>query len=99
MAYRIEYGSAVPPQYVKKTKTLRLQIMTAVCLLTFSILVRQYFPTGTQKLRQLLLPGKLTVTQEALDGLMGDLRNGEPLTDAFTAFCEYIIDHDETIIH
>ena len=99
MAYRIEYGSAVPTQYIKKPKPQRLQILTAVCLLVFSLFVRQHFPAGMQKLRQLLLPGTLTVTQEALDGLMGDLRNGENFTSAFTAFCEYIIDHDETIPH
>lgn len=99
MAYRIEYGSPVPPQYIKRTNPLRLQIMTAVFLLTFSLLVRQFFPAGTQKLRQLLLPGTPSVTQAALDTLMGDLRNGESLTDAFTTFCVYIIDHDETIPH
>lgn len=99
MPYRIEYGSAIPPQYIKKKKPLRLQIMTAIFLLTFSLLVRQFFPAGTQKLRQILLPGTPSVTQEALDMLMGDLRDGESLGDAFTAFCVYIVDHDETISH
>ena len=99
MSYRIEYGPAIPPQYIKKTNSLRLQTMTAVCLLLFSFLVRQFFPTGVQQLRQFLLPGSPTVTQEALDTMMGNLRNGEPLRDAFTAFCVYIVDHDETIPH
>jgi len=99
MPYRIEYGSAIPPQYIKKTNPLRLQIMTAACLVTFSLLVRQFFPAGTEKLREILLPGTPTVTQDALDILMGDLRNGEPITDAFTAFCVYIVDHDQSIPH
>lgn len=98
MSYRIEYGPAIPPQYIKKRRSpLRLQIMTAACLLVFSLLVRQFFPAGIQELRHILLPGAPTVTQEALDTLMDDLRDGEPLSDAFTAFCVYIIDHDEKI--
>lgn len=97
MAYRIEYGPAVPEQYIKRKNPLRLQILTAAFLLTFSLLVRQYFPAGTQKLRQFLLPGSHSVTQDALDLLMGDLRSGEPIGDALTTFCVYIIDHDETI--
>lgn len=99
MAYRIEYGPATPDQYVIHRKPFRLQIMTATCFLVFSLLVQQFFPAGTQKLRQFLLPGTPTVTQEALDAMMGDLRNGEPLGDAFTSFCIYIIDHDETVPH
>jgi len=59
--------------------------------------VRQFFPEGIGKLRSLLLPIEHSVTQEALDAFMGDLRNGEPLSDSFTAFCVYIIDHDETL--
>ena len=97
MAYRIEYGPATPPQYVKKPKLLRLQIMTAVCLLLFTLLVRQAFPAGTDKLRQILLPGMPTVTQQALDHLMGSLREGAPIGDSFTAFCQYIFDHDEAL--
>lgn len=99
MSYRIEYGPAIPPQYVKKPKLLRLRVTTAVFLLLFALLVRQFFPAGTEKLRQFLLPGTSSVTQEALDSLMGDLRNGESFGDAFTAFCTYIIDHDKAISH
>jgi hypothetical protein len=68
-------------------------------MLIFSLLVRQHFPAGTEKLQQLLLPGTPTATHTALDCLMGDLRNGESLSDALTTFCVYIIDHDETIAH
>ena len=99
MSYRIEYGPAIPQQYIRKRSPIRLQTMTAACLLLFSLLVRQFFPTGVQELRRVLLPDVPTVTQQALDALMGNLRNGEPLGDAFTAFCAYIIDHDETLPH
>ena len=97
MSYRVEYGPPIPAQYIKRSKPLRIQIMTAVFLLLFTLLVRQFFPSGTRQLRQILLPETHSITQDALDALMSDLRNGEPLGDAVTAFCVYIIDHDETI--
>ena len=97
MAYRIEYGPAVPPKYQKKYKPQRLQAMTAAFLLLFSLIVRQYFPAGTEQLRRILLPGTPTVTQQALDTLMTDLRDGYPIGNAFTAFCEHIISHDQTV--
>ena len=97
MSYRIEYGPPIPPQYLKKSSSKRLQLMTAAFLLLFTLFIRQFFPSGIQELRQLLLPETHTVTQMALDAFMVDLRNGEPLGDAVTAFCTYIINHDETI--
>lgn len=97
MSYRIEYGPAVPQQYIKKRQPYRLQVMTAACLLLFSFAVRHFFPAGVDKLRSLILPDTPSVTQTALTGFMGDLCNGEPLGDSFTAFCVYIIDHDTTL--
>ena len=97
MSYRIEYGSAIPDRYVIRNNFLRLRSMTAICLLLFSLTVRHFFPEGTEKLRQLLLPGELSVTQEAVETFMGDIRNGEDFTDSLTAFCEYIVIHDETL--
>ena len=99
MSYRIEYGAPVPAQYVKKSSSSRLRVMTAAFLILFSLLVRQFFPDGTQKLRQILLPQSHTVTQDALEIMMTYLRDGETLPDAFSAFCVYIIDHDETLTH
>ena len=97
MPYRIEYGPAMPERYIKKQKPLRLQIMTAVMLLLFSFAVRQFFPAGIEQLRRVLLPEAPGITQEALDAFMRDLRGGESLGNSFTAFCTYIIDHDETL--
>ena len=97
MSYRIEYGPAIPSRYVTQNSLLRLQSMTAICLLLFSLTVRHFFPEGTEKLRQILLPGELSVTQEAVETFMGDIRNGEDFTDSLTAFCEYIVIHDETL--
>ena len=66
-------------------------------LLLFSFAVRQFFPTGIEKLRSVLLPAAPGITQHALDAFMSDLRSGESLGNSFTAFCTYIIDHDEIL--
>ena len=99
MSYRIEYGPPIPSRYIRKSNPKRLQLMTAAFLLLFTLLVRQLFPSGTQELRHLLLSETHTITQQALDAFMVDLRNGEPFGDAVTTFCTYIIDHDETIFN
>lgn len=100
MAYRIEYGPLIPEKYLKKRSgSLRLKVMTAVCLLVFSLIVKTWFPSGTQKLQQFLLPGTPSVTQQALDELVIRVRFGDPLDEAFTAFCRHIIESDPAISH
>lgn len=94
MAYRIEYGPPFqPPQ--KKRSTTRLRIMTAACLLLFVLLVRQAWPEGTEKLRQFLLPGEPTVTQEAFYSMIEGIQDGVPMGDALTAFCQQIVDYEK----
>lgn len=91
MAYRIVYGPEIPPQYQKKTDRSRLRTLTAVCLLLFTLLVKQYFPAGTARLQQIFLPGDPTVTQQALSSMMGQLQSGAAPVDAFTVFCKEIL--------
>ena len=99
MSYRIEYGPAIPSQHTTRKYTARLRILTAVFLLIFVFLVRQYFPTGAENLRQFLLPGAPGVTQTALDQLMEQLRDGQSLGQALTAFCTYIVSNDPSLCH
>ena len=99
MSYRIEYGPSVPAQYRKKSDPRRLQTLTAVFLLLFVFLVRQFFPAGTLKLRQMLLPASPGITQTALMDMMRSIRAGVSTTDAFTAFCQQIIENDKTLSH
>ena len=97
MSYRIEYGPAIPSRYVTRNSFLRLRSMTAACLLLFCLTVRHVFPEGSEKLRQILLPGEPSVTQQAVETFMSNIRNGEDFTDSLTTFCEYIVIHDETL--
>lgn len=97
MSYHIEYGPVNLPKHAENHKPLRLRIITAVFLLSFALMVRQFFPASADRLRRILLPCTPTVTQQALDYMMNDLRSGEPLGQAFTTFCTYIIDNDEAL--
>ena len=97
MSYRIEYGTTIVPQQTQNKEPIRLRVMTAAFLLLFTLCVRQFFPSGTEKLRSCLLPERLTSTQQALDYLMGDLRHGEPLGQALTAFCASIIFNEQAL--
>ena len=99
MSYRIEYGSVIPAQDTNTMQPARLRVMTAVFLLLFAFLVRQFFPSCTESLRQILLPGTPTVTQTALDSLMWQLRDGESLGQALTTFGTYIVNNDQVLFH
>jgi hypothetical protein len=48
---------------------------------------------GVNRVKEWILPGNAQVTEAALDNLVTDLKEGEKLEDAITAFCQEIIDH------
>lgn len=92
MSYKIVYGEAFPaPQ---RRSPDRLQALTAACILIFALLVKANFPEGIDVLRQYLLPGELSQTQLALDDFMGQLQDGEPVGQAFAAFCHQLSPDD-----
>lgn len=90
MGYRIEYDSGTAVKgavHRSMLKTRRILILlTAVVVTAFLVL-----PTVRRSLRDLLLPGDDTVTAQALQGLVEDLRAGEPVSEAMEVFCREII--------
>ena len=90
MGYRIVYGPTENGHREAVGGFARLRTMVAVILVMFSLLVRLTWQEGTDKLREYLLPGEQTLTQEAFSELVVDLRKGEHLKDALTVFCETI---------
>ena len=96
MAYRVEYGAKEPkktPRASKIFSQIRIQLFTAAFLLVFLLGVRQSWPEGTAKLKEFLLPGKPATTETALQNFITNLKEGSDIGEAFTAFCEEIIDH------
>lgn len=96
MGYRIVYGPDMTVCKPQSENRSRIAVMTAVFLLLFMLLVRQYWPAGTQVLKQYLLPGELTVTEQAFQSMMDELRSGEQAGAAFTAFCQEIVHNGKT---
>jgi len=93
MGYRIKYEKdmvkmPVHTQMNKRTKRILcigISICAAMMLLS---------ATGSiSKLKEWILPGNPQVTETALDNLVADLKEGEKLEDAITAFCQEILDH------
>ncbi len=90
MGYRIEYDGSTAQKTIirisKGKKRLMLTILAAV--LTLGAVA---FPRSRGILRDLLLPGDEEVTTAALEGLVEDLKEGEPFGDAVETFCREII--------
>lgn len=86
MGYRIVYGQGAFPEKNRRKSWLRL--MTAGFALAFVILTRCCWPRGTEILREVLLPRE----NAAFQRLTEDIRAGEPMGDAVTAFCRQIVE-------
>ena len=87
MAYRIVYGGEPRRKRAGRGVGLRFQTMTAACLLVFTLAVSQFWPQGTAKLREYLIPDSHAAVLE----LMANIQAGEPVEQALTAFCRQII--------
>ena len=98
MSYRIEYGPEFPKKYRKNNQVSRVKAFTAAFLLLFTILVRSFFPAGTEKLRQLILPPEASLVQTGFDDFLSSMRSGKPMGDAFTVFCKQIVSHEEALL-
>ena len=92
MGYRIVYGPTEDRHHEAVEGSFRLRTMIAAILVVFSLIVRLTWQEGTDMLREYLLPGEQTLTQEAFSELVVDLREGEHLKDALTVFCQTILD-------
>lgn len=92
MGYRIQYGPAQPRPKSKGGHTLRLQVLTAIFLLLFLLGVKNHWPAGSNKLRQLLLPdAAAAAAQQAFQVMISDLESGTSFSDSVTAFCQDIV--------
>lgn len=95
MGYTIRYDGSDPPRNQPGPLGLRLSGLTAAFFLTFLLLTHIFWPSGREKLRQLLLPGDPDVTAQAFSVMMDDLRSGEPMGEAVTVFCREILSNAE----
>lgn len=95
MGYVIRYSGEEPKTSPKASRFSRLPGLTAAFLLAFLLLTKLFWPAGSDKLREFLLPGDPDVTAGAITALVEDLREGQPVSDSVTAFCAEILAHAE----
>ena len=89
MGYKIVYGEDI--KISPSSRGNRIRVLTAPFLMAFCLLTGALWPEGRELLRDVLLPGVPTATESAFHNLVNDLRVGEPLDDAVTAFCRRVI--------
>ncbi len=71
--------------HAKRFVCIAVSICTVVMLLS---------ATGyLEKFKEWIIPGDAEVTEAALSTLVEDLKQGDSLDDAITAFCQEILDH------
>ena len=90
MAYRVEYGSGG----AKRSEIWKKKMVGGKAwgfFLLFLLLVRLYWPAGTQVLRELLLPGASQTAFAAAETLTDQLREGEPFGQALENYCRRIL--------
>ena len=90
MGYRITYDNgAIRKQTVRirRIKWKRWSAGAVGIVLAVSLMV----PQGRLWLRDLLLPGNEDVTAAALESMVTDLRDGEPIGQAVESFCKEIL--------
>ena len=89
MGYEIRYGATMvrTPLVDKKPKALTIVIGLLTVIIIF------VFLGNAVDLRQYILPGNPEVTGAALNTLASDIKEGESLGSAITAFCREIIEH------
>ena len=93
MAYRIEYR---PPACKHKIPRFRWQtpLMTCLFFLLFVVSIKTAWPAGSQALHRILLPpGDFSESQTAIQTLISNLKDGQPIYESLTAFCKQIIAH------
>jgi hypothetical protein len=96
MAYRIKYASFGEEKKQPKDTQLRNKITAGLLVLVLLIGAMTIKLGGLRWVTEYLLPGDPAVTAAALEGMVIDLREGENLYDAVTAFCREIMEHAPT---
>lgn len=90
MAYRVEYGSGgAKRSEIGEKKRGRGKVW--VCFFLFLLLVRLFWPAGTEVLRKLVLPGASQTAFAQVQTLTEQIRTGEPFGQALESYCRRIL--------
>ena len=93
MSYRIEYRSGGELRKSWKPKRPIGRVAVVICVLSLVAGALAIKHTGLSWVKTVLLPGDPAVTAAALENMVENIRDGESLVDAVTAFCREIIEN------
>lgn len=93
MSYRITYTSFGEEKKRPAGNRKWTGVMAAVLVIALVFGAIAVKNTGLRWVQNYLLPGDPAVTAAALEGMIEDLKNGDSLGNAVTAFCREIVDH------
>ena len=97
MGYTIQYGPAGKAEaawHAKRRK--KAGAILAVCVLAV-VFAAMVLSGGFEEIKNYLIPGDPEVTQAAFAQFTEDIRQGDTVGDAITAFCREIIDGAEIL--
>lgn len=89
MAYQIKYKTVGSKKYAKYKPSIQKPGKRFWILLTATVLL--LVALAGEPIKRFLLPGDPEITEKALSNMVEDLRAGEPIKDAITAFCQDIL--------
>ena len=90
MSYKISYGSSAEKRTAKQGSQ-RWLAGVAVLVIILAGIARYYYPEETKQLSEALFPLTSESSQRALKAFSENIRAGESVGDAVTAFCQEII--------
>ena len=92
MGYRIDYGGGARQRRRERVRFSRVLGMAGLFFGAFLVLTVCFWQEGAAVLREFLIPGDPDVTLHGLEVLVQQMRQGESIGTAVTAFCREVID-------
>lgn len=92
MSYSIHYSPENNKKFPVRQKAyaVKQKAMITVAAVIFALFLL-CFDGVRQSIKNFLLPGDPQITEAGIIGFVDDVRSGTGVADAFTTFCEYII--------
>lgn len=100
MGYRIVYNPETESKYPMMKQKPNMRKWPVLVLAASVLLITLVKPELREKAAEWILPGDPEVTKAAFNLMLDEIRSGDEISDAVTAFCKEIMGHEqETAIH
>lgn len=91
MGYEIQYGQTMVKMYVPERKKFLLTRKNGGILITGIVILLALYFCNWREAWDFLIPGNSKVTRAAASKMVTNLKDGEPISASFEAFCREII--------